>query len=153
MSDDTPPVVLNANQRRHFEVLFARLEDSLARVDGLLHNAPAREPVLSIIEDDLREEYRAFAEPALAGLRDRIAQMARALGLHPRRVSKSRTIAATLSAEAIRFEDSRASKLRGYGDVDPSVGQRLDPVLEEIARTLNELAAAIRSRGRAPRVP
>ena len=42
MSERIPAIILNANQRRHFEVLFARLEDSLTKVERLL--APLTDP-------------------------------------------------------------------------------------------------------------
>ena len=50
----------------------------------------------------------------------------------------------TLSAEAIRIEDSLSKQLRGYGEVHGSVVQHLDPILEEMSRTLNALAASLR---------
>jgi hypothetical protein len=142
-------VVLNAHQRRHFEVLFTRLEDSLARVESLLgEDAPAPGAMLSLSENDVPPGYRGHAAPILAALREQIGGLASALALHPRRVSRSRTIGATLNAEAIRVEDSLSRNLRGYGDVDPSVARLLDPILTGIARTLKDLAAAARSRAR-----
>jgi hypothetical protein len=35
--------------------------------------------------------------------------------------------------------------MRGYGTVDPSVEQHLDPRLEDIARTLNLLASSLKA--------
>jgi hypothetical protein len=153
MLDGGAPVVLNANQRRHFEVLFARLEDSLVRVESLLGPGPARPQVLSILEEDVPDGFREHAAPILSALREQLGELAQELGLHPRRVSRSRTIAATLGAEAIRIEDSVSSNLRGYGDVDPTVAARLDPVLGNVARMLNDLAAALRRHQRPPRAP
>jgi hypothetical protein len=67
------------------------------------------------------------------------------LDLRPRRVSLRRTTAAILTAEAVRFEDSFASQMRGYGPVDSSVMQHLDPRLEDIARILNMLATSLKA--------
>jgi hypothetical protein len=60
-------------------------------------------------------------------------------------MSRRRTISAILTAEAVRFEDSLASQMRGYGSVDSSVVQHLDPRLEDIARTLKVLASFLKA--------
>ena len=143
MSDDIPPIILNANQRRHFEVLFARLEDSLVRIEALLMPVAARQQSLTIDEQDIPAPFREHAVPTLARLRDQIAQMATMLELRPRRFSRARAVAAMLSSEAIRIEDSLSSQLRGYGDVDPSVVEHLDPALMELAHTLSALASTL----------
>jgi hypothetical protein len=145
MADGIPPIVLNANQRRHFEVLFARLEDSLTTVEDLLTLDPGQRQVLTIIEHDIPDAFREQAAPIIAGLRERIIQLAAALELHARKLSRARSAAATLSAEAIRIEDSLSPQLRGYGEVHDSVARHLDPVLAEMARTLGALAAALRA--------
>ena len=38
MADQLPTIKLNANQRRHFEVLLSRLEESLTKIERLLDN-------------------------------------------------------------------------------------------------------------------
>lgn len=143
MSDGLPAIVLNANQRRHFEVLFARLEDSLTRIDLLLGPETGRQPSLSVDEHDIPDAFRGRATPVLAELRARIIQFATALELRPRKVSRARSIAATLSAEAIRIEDSLSSQLRGYGEVHPTVARHLDPALKEMAQMLTALASGL----------
>jgi len=82
MSERIPAIILNANQRRHFEVLFARLEDSLTRVERLL--APLTDPrhALSIDEQEIPDDFRERASPAIHLLRERV-------------------VAATLSGEAM----------------------------------------------------
>ena len=142
MSDPSPSIVLNANQRRHFEVLFARLEDSLARIDALLCE-PARQQVLAIEEQDIPDSFRTYAAPIIDGLRKRVIHFATVLDLKPRKLSRARSVAATLSAEAIRIEDSLSSQLRGYGEVDSTVAEHLDPALKEMAKTLSALASAL----------
>jgi hypothetical protein len=146
----TSSIVLNANQRRHFEVLFARLEDALVRVETLLGPATGPAPVLSIIDNDLANSFRDYATPILDELRAQVAQLATVLALQPRRLSRSRVIAVTLNSEAIRVQESVSSHLRGYGDVHPSVTQHLDPILTNIAQTLNALATAVRDHGTKP---
>lgn len=143
MSEPFPPIALNANQRRHFEVLFARLEASLTRVDTLLTKEPPRHHVLSIEDQDIPDGFRESAAPVLAELRQRIVLLAAALDLKPRTLSRARTVAATLSSEAIRLEDSLSSQLRGYGVVDPSVVEHLDPALKQMAQALGALGSIL----------
>ena len=145
MSDNPHAIQLNANQRRHYEVLFARLEESLSKIESLMVDEGLPAYTLSVTENDLPPAFRNTAPPLLDLLRREIAQLSIHLDLRPRRVSRRRTIAAILTAEAVRFEDSLASQMRGYGQVDSSVEQHLDPRLEDIARTLNVLALSLKA--------
>lgn len=140
----TGTIRLNANQRRHFEVLFARLEESLSRIESLMFDPELPDSVMNVTEDDLPPAFRTTAPPLIAQLRREIEHLTGMLELRPRRVSRRRTISAILTAEAVRFEDSLASQMRGYGLVDSSVVQHLDPRLEDIARTLNLLASSLK---------
>jgi hypothetical protein len=144
MSDNPSAIRLNANQRRHYEVLFARLEESLAKVESLIVDHGLAEHTLSVTVDDIPPAFRITAPPLIDQLRREIEQLSGTLGLRPGRVSRRRTISAILIAEAVRFEDSLASQMRGYGLVDSSVIQHLDPRLEYIARTLNVLASSLK---------
>lgn len=143
MSDDRPAIVLNANQRRHFEVLLARLEDSLTRIEDLLAPDAMRHHVLSVDEQDIPDNFRERAVGIIAALRARVVRLATILDLRPRNMSRARSIAATLSAEAIRIEDSLSSQLRGYGEVHPTVVQQIDPALREMAAMLTALASGL----------
>jgi hypothetical protein len=144
MSDIPYAIRLNANQRRHFEVLFARLEESLAKVESLMVDQGLPDFMMSVSEDDLPPAFRKTAPPVLDQLRRDIAQLSSILDLRPRMMSRRRTISAILTAEAVRFEDSLASQMRGYGAVDSSVVQHLDPRLEDMARTLTVLASSLK---------
>jgi hypothetical protein len=145
MSDIPYTIRLNANQRRHFEVLLARLEESLSRIESLMVDHGLPEQLMSVTEDDLPAAFRKTAPPVIDQLRREIEQLSIILDLRPRRVSRRRTVSAILTAEAVRFEDSLASQMRGYGAVDSSVVQYLDPRLEHIARTLNALASSLKA--------
>lgn len=151
MADARNSIVLNANQRRHFDVLFARLEDSLDKVGRLLGTPDEHSRVLTTVHDDVPPSFRAHARPLIADLRRQIVDLAEALSLEPRTVSTARVIGASLSAEAIRLEDSLSPQLQGYGVVHQSVPERLDPVIQAMAQTLNQLAATLQRQARAMR--
>lgn len=151
MADARNSIVLNANQRRHFDVLFARLEDSLDKVGRLLGTPDEHSRVLTTVHDDVPPSFRAHARPLIADLRRQIVDLAEALSLEPRTVSTARVIGASLSAEAIRLEDSLSPQLQGYGVVHQSVPERLDPAIQAMAQTLNQLAATLHHQSRAMR--
>lgn len=151
MAEPSSPIRLNEHQRRRFEVLFARLEDSLTRIEAMLTTKAPTQHRLALVEEDGPDGFRGHALPILADLRARIWQLADELDLRPRTLSRRRAIGATLSAEAIRLEDSLSGQLRGYGEVDQSVVMHLDPVLEEMADTLSALAGALKRPPNSPR--
>ena len=52
-------------------------------------------------------------------------------------------IAAILSAQMIRVQDGKSSKLKGYGAVDPSVAPEIDAAVEELRAILSALIAQL----------
>jgi len=144
MNADDPlsGIEINDNQRRHYEVLLSRLEDSLTKVESLL--STPRPQQLTIVENDVSPAFRAHAESEIPRIRRQLERMARALSLQPRTVSLRRAISATLTTDAIRIEDSLSAHMRGYGAVDPSIAERLDPALLDLADSLVALAASLK---------
>jgi len=142
MDEPITGIQLNDNQRRHFEVLLSRLEDSLVTIEALLV-APRRRH-LTQLADDVSPTFRTLAEAELPRLRGHVERMADALGLRPNVVSLRRIIGAALTTDAVRVEDSLSSQMRGYGAVDASVAERLDPALLRLADSLESLASALK---------
>jgi len=134
---------LNDNQRRHYEILFARLEQSLGQIEDAIQN-DASSAQLSAPIDDLPKRFIAEAAPLLAAVRATMLDVVRSLGLRPRAVSRRRTIQALISSEMNAMQDGYAARLRGYGDVDPSVGQYLDPQLQRLHAGLGTLSQLLR---------
>ena len=142
MTDQPAPITLNANQRRHYEVLLGRLDDSLAKIEGMLAAPPARSS-LTILDDDVPEPFRRRSGSELARLRADLQQLAGILELNPRTLSLRRSIGAILTTEAVRIEDSYSAQMRGYGTVDRSVREQLDPILASLAASLRQLSALL----------
>jgi hypothetical protein len=144
MAHDEPGEIrLNDNQRRHYEILFSRLEQSLDQIErAVLGEAPTAR--LTTATTDLPARFIAEAAPLLASLRETTLRIAKSLGLRPREVSRRRTIQALITSEMNGVQDGLASRLRGYGDVDPSVAQHLDPQLRHLQSGLAELAKLLR---------
>lgn len=136
---------LNDNQRRHYEILFARLEQSLDQIERAIRAEPSS-AVLTAPINDLPERFVVEAAPLIATLRTMIVDLARTLGLRPREVSRRRTIQALISSEMNGVQDGYAGRLRGYGDVDDSVAQHLDPELKRLQTGLGLLGQLLRER-------
>src|SRR4029077_563369 len=78
-------IQLNDNQRRHFEVLLSRLEDSLVTIEALL--AAPRRRQLTQLTDDVPPGFRTLAEVEIPQLREHVESLAVALSLRPNVVS------------------------------------------------------------------
>lgn len=136
--------VLNEHQRRHFAVMLVGLDEALARIEQLADRDRSAWGPLTEYADDLPARFTADAQPLIADLRSRILALGALLGTQPRRMSRARSIRAMVTSATIRLEDSRARGLRGYGAVDPSVPEQLDPVMDDLIeryRAIGRLAA------------
>lgn len=135
--------LLNEHQRRHFEVLLAGLEDSLAAIADLVARTDHVEPAgLTRYESDLPPGFGGAIRPVLTELRARTTRLAAELELRGRSRSVARSIRAILVAEMVRLEDSTSAQLRGYGAVEPGVKEVIEPKLN----ALHSLLASIHQR-------
>ena len=71
---------LNDNQRRHYEVLFARLEQSLDQIERATHGEPAPS-LMSRPIDDLPERFTIESAPIIATVRGLLDEVAASLEL------------------------------------------------------------------------
>lgn len=140
--DAVPARLLNAHQKRHFEVVLGMLENTLGRIEQIADGASSAS-LLTIDENDLPADFAAKAAPHLTAVRERIATLALDLELQPRRVSRRRTMRALVTAEIVRLQDSSAAQLRGYGAVDPRFAQAVAPALAEIIERLGALSSQL----------
>ena len=143
MADQSPAIKLNSNQRRHFEVLLSRLEESLVKIERLLADQQVSH-ALTVVDNDVSAEFRSGARDELPRIRSQVDALVASLELQPRTVSLRRLIGATLTTEVVRIEDSFSTHLRGYGQLDPSVARHVDPALDRLAGSLQRMAASLR---------
>jgi hypothetical protein len=134
---------LNDNQRRHYEILLSRLEQSLGRIEGAIQGEASNAQLTAPI-DDLPRRFVAEAAPLIAAIRTMMLDIVRSLRLRPREVSQRRTIQALINSEMNGLQDGLAARLRGYGDVDASVARYLDPQLQRLQAGLGELGQLLR---------
>jgi len=136
---------LNVNQRHHFDVLLASLEDALARIEELAGAPRAVERQLTELADDVGPGFLREAHSALERARARLHALATAMRVEPRAHSRQRTIEAILTSQIVQLEGSDARRLRAYGAVDPRLAGLLDPQLEALEADLAELRAILRA--------
>jgi hypothetical protein len=143
MPDKRDAIRLNDNQRRHYEVMFARLEQSLDQIERATRGEPEPSRMSRPI-DDLPERFTRESAPIIATVRALLKDVARALELRPRELSRRRTAEALMTSEMISVENGYASRLRGYGEMDPSVAEHLDPTLGQVHAGLAALRDLLR---------
>jgi hypothetical protein len=141
-----PSDILNENQRRHYQVLLSMLSQSAGRVELLAASPPASESAFARYDHDLPPNFAARIAPHLRALREVLSRLARQLHIEPKRVSLRNSVRALLVTEIVRIEDSLATGLRGYGQVDSRVREQLDPLLQELMRELHAMKAVLEER-------
>ena len=138
-------LVLTESQRRHFEVVLAKLEETLDEIDRLsrptTHASPS--PRLKVFADDLPPDFTSRSAMASRAARERIADLAAELGLAPQRTSPFRTVRALLHGEIVRLQDSVSPALKGYGTLDPRAPAVIDPALRELIAHLATMLRAL----------
>jgi hypothetical protein len=108
------------------------MEDALDKVALAARSGHSSTRHLTVVDDDLPLTFADDVQPIVDRLRQRIATLATDFQLSPRRVSLARLVAATVTAELIRIEDSYAENLHGYGAVASGLTHALDPALHEL---------------------
>ena len=144
VDDDAPGPRLNESQRRHFEVVLAKLENTLDEVDRLAHpEIQAQRPSLTFLADDLPPDFASRTAAVSNTVRGRIADLAAQLGLAPQRASRLRTVRALLHAETVCLQDSLSRALKGYGALDPRAPEVIDPAIHELIALLGSILRAL----------
>lgn len=138
-NDSTRRAGLNDSQRRHYEVLFARLERTLVYLETAARGDDGR-TVLTIVEADLPPRFEQESAAVIDEAKQQLAALAQSLALRPRVESRRRVCRALLTSELNGLADATSTRLRGFGEVDPSLSEHLDPAIERLRGTVARLA-------------
>ena len=141
-----PSDILNENQRRHYHVLLSMLSQSTGRVEMLAAAPPSGDSAFAHYDHDLPPNFAARIAPHVRALREALSRLARHLHIEPKHVSLRNSVRAILVTEIVRIEDSLATGLRGYGQVDSRVREQLDPMLQELMRELHAMKGILEER-------
>lgn len=135
--------LLNLHQRRHLAVLLSMMQESIADLEALVAPRPHSSDNLTVYDDDVPPELALATPPVVRRLRDAIRRLADQLDIEPQHLSRRGCVRALVVTEIIRIEDSRSSRLRGYGPVAPGLAAVLDPVLSELRDAFQSIAGAL----------
>jgi hypothetical protein len=124
------PLRLTPNQRRHLEVSLGKILTEMEEYSHSLQRWP------------LPGDSQDRALVSLAELEGRIAQVAESLGLRPSalRPDPARRLGALSSHWWETILNCRSQVLRGYGQLDPEIASRLDPLVDSLAGALLSLS-------------
>ncbi|HEY4307516.1 MAG TPA: hypothetical protein VGM82_23785 [Gemmatimonadaceae bacterium] len=139
MANNEGAARLNDSQRRHYEVLFAKLERNLMELEAAARDEKL-ETVLNVFESDLPPRFAQQAPSVIDEAKRQLATLAHALSLRPRTESRRRICRALITSDLNGLTDATSTRLRGFGAVDPSIATHLDPALEELRATVSRLA-------------
>ncbi|HEV8149962.1 MAG TPA: hypothetical protein VGP61_07225 [Gemmatimonadales bacterium] len=145
MSPLLDAALLNEHQRRHLGITLGQMQQLLHEIAALLHT-PAPQDGLVTEADDIPPEFARRAPQAIARLDAGIAALAERFALPRRERSRFRWARAVLGISIDNLEDSRASKLRAYGEVNPELAAALDPELHALQSQLRALLFLLESR-------
>ena len=140
MTDNEGPARLNESQRRHYEVLFARLERTLVQLEAAARDEDAG-TVLTVVQSDVPARFAHEAPAAIEEARQQLATLAKTLSLRPRTESRRRICRALITSEverADRCDVHAAARIRRGGC--HAIATHLDPAIEELRKTVARIA-------------
>ncbi len=124
--------LLNRSQYNELAIVLRTFEEHLREAASWL-KSPSSSGILYEYSLQLSPERRlavlSLIDEALAG----IARLSATFGLRPASEDLGRRIAARMSIDWANLTDACSDKLKRFGDVDPSLGELLDPDLERLA--------------------
>src|SRR5262249_10122268 len=98
MPHDQRPVRLNESQRRHYEILFARLERSLMQLEIAARGEIPR-TTFTLVESDLPPRFAREAPEVIDDARRQLATLAQTVALRPRVESRRRVCRTLITSE------------------------------------------------------
>ncbi|MGH7591148.1 MAG: hypothetical protein ACREL2_06880 [Gemmatimonadales bacterium] len=146
MTSESGPlgVRLTASQRRRLTVALGKAE---AALDAVRQASTSPGPLrLTAEAADLPDGFPGSLRVLANGLEQELRTLADGLGLQPLTSSRRRHLLSLCTTGAIGLYESRTRGLRGYGAVDPLMGEIVDPVLARLETGLYQIAEALSDR-------
>src|ERR1700743_1962893 len=98
MTNNEGSARLNESQRRHYEVLFAKLERSLVELEAAARDDDVR-TVLTVVDSDPPPRFAGEAPSVIDEARRQLATLAQTLSLRPRTESRRRVCRALITSD------------------------------------------------------
>jgi hypothetical protein len=135
--------LMNQAQRTSVFVALRTFEQYLRQLDRWLQGLEA-DGILYKYKMDLLPQKRALMQQKITAGLALVEELAQALQLEPEIIDLVGSVRGQMSESWANLIDSRAARLRRYGEVDPGLAQPLDHVLDrmvQIAAYLSQLAS------------
>ena len=134
--------LMNRAQRTSVFVTLRTFEQYLRQLDRWLQGLEA-DGILYKYKMDLLPERRALMQQKIAAGLALVEELARALQLEPEIIDLVGSLRGQMSESWASLIDSRAARLRRYGEVDPGLAQPLDPVLDRLVQIAADLSQLV----------
>lgn len=134
-ASDSPRQLLNPYQKNALRISLVLVEKGVFELDRVLSSGN-HHGILFEIQDDLAEEAKAGIRQLIHEIREILREMKDRFQLDLEIDRNSRAIfgKAPLLWEIVTNTD--AGRLRGYGEIDPSLKDLLDPSIERLSQLL-----------------
>jgi hypothetical protein len=135
---------LTDNHRRVIASGMLIVDAAAVRMLDLLEdrNSPA---AMQTIEGSVTENEREQIETALLELQALIRSLVRKRDLHPSKKNLRRILASDVSQIWVALEDSRPTRIRGYGAMPASTAESLEADLQEMLLLAHRLRMLLSS--------
>ncbi len=135
---------LTDNHRRVIASGMLIVDAAAVRMLDLLEdrNSPA---AMKITEGSVTENEREQIKASLLQLQTLIASLAPKYDLQPSKKDLRRVLASDASQIWLTLEDTRPSRIRGYGAMPASSAESLEADLQQLLRVANRLRALLNS--------
>lgn len=130
--------LLNPAQKNALRISLMLVEKGMLEVDRLL-SAGEHQGLLFTITDDLAEDAKEALRQLIHEVREIIQELKDRFQLEMEVTAISRTIFGKAPLLWEMVKDTDASRLRGYGEIDPRLQEVLDPPLERLSDLLLEM--------------
>jgi len=134
-ASDSPRQLLNPYQKNALRISLVLVEKGVFELDHILSSGN-HHGILFEVQDDLAEEAKAGIRQHIHEIREILREMKEQFQLDLQIDKNSRAIfgKAPLLWEIVTNTD--AGRLRGYGEIDPSLKDLLDPSIERLSQLL-----------------
>lgn len=137
-------LMLNEYQRRRVSITLSSLEEDLHDIEERLKSGDYT-GILYEMKNDMSLQIRDFLIDNIAIIREKISNLAERFSLRGEIRMLSREIYGEMSVLWVSLEETKARRLRGYGEVAKGLADLLDPALDEIIALLDEIRHASRN--------
>lgn len=134
-ASDAHRQLLNPYQKNALRIGLVLVEKGMFELDHLLARGD-HHGILFGVKDDLAEETKAGIRQLIHDILDTLREMKEQFHLDLEIDKKSRAIFGKVPLLWEIVTDTDARRLRGYGEIDPSLKDLLDPSIERLSHLL-----------------